>query len=299
MFPANLTRVSGDQPQWWATYCIATMINCVSANRPDQLTLWASAMGATSLLFLPPDELLLSGVGIVSDGQEAIVGFQGTYNGYQGVTEILLTPQTTSPGVPGQVHGYFGACFQSRLAAMSAIIGALPPGFPALFSGHSAGGAIAEIACKYFCTNGPLASAGLISFGAPRAGNGQFSAASAEPILRVITQNDLVPSLPPRTSPVLAIIGNVANISYGWNYTHSSLGWILLNGGGTRRGTTAIVDSWGPPNPIPALRLQAAIPAMFAAHLLTNYCAMLLALANVQGSPINLAAMIAINAAIG
>lgn len=74
-------------------------------------------------------------------------------------------------------------------------------------TGHSMGGALANLIANEFCSEGRVPVAGTYTFGAPRVGDAAFAELCLAPHYRVENQHDLVPHIPP--PPSLAGIGKL------------------------------------------------------------------------------------------
>lgn len=299
MFIAGLVAANENRPAYWQSYVLGTLVRAVSFGRPDIIANWCAAVNGTQIYYSPPDDNLLSGVGIVRDETTAIVAFQGTSNTLQLIQQILQSPQGIFAGISGSVNGYYGSCFFERKAAMQNVIDALPATFNFFFAGHSAGGAIAHVSFKWFDEYRDFNAIGCVTFGQPRTGNPTFANGTRVPYVRWITQDDFIPGLPPNTMQAYALLGPVATHVLGLNYRHARDGWLLLSDGRTVGGSASIVDTWGPPNANPFLRLRNAWPACYNAHQMLRYNDALLARSTAQGSPVSLAPFIAMNGQMG
>ena len=298
LIPGLLTN-NESFPTWWNAYIHATLVNVVSAGRQDLLGTWATLTGAVSLYYAAPNDDTLSGVAIVGDDVSAVVAFQGTRNTLQVIAQILQSPQQTYPGIAGSVNGYYGACFFEQKAIYQTLIDALPPDFKLYFAGHSAGGAIAHVAFKWFDEFENFDAVGCVTFGQPRTGNPYFARNTPAPFLRVIAQDDFVVTLPPNTFQTLQLVGPFAAAILGANYNHARAGWVLNIDGTTVPGDRNIIDTWGPPAVNALLRLRRCWTDCYARHLIANYASLIWPRAQLQGSPVDLLAFKAINDAIG
>lgn len=299
MFVPGLTTQDEVHPVWWNAYVHLTLVRITSANRTDLLNQWASLVGGTQIFNTPSDDNFLSGMSVVRDEGSAVVAFQGTSNTLQVLAQIMQSPQGVFTFVGGAVNGYYGACYQERLAAFQSVLNTLPVTFQFFFVGHSAGGAIAHVAYKYFDEFIHYKTLGCITYGQPRTGNAYFANGTISPFLRLIAQDDFVVGLPPGAFQSFALLGPFASVVLGLNYSHARDGVILFNDGTTLPGNASILDTWGPPLASAFLRLRSCWPACYSAHATLNYATLLQRLAARQGSPISLAPFIAMNAAIG
>jgi hypothetical protein len=285
-------------PAWWKLYILGTLSRVVNDGRQDLFNAWCTAAGVNPLLWIVPNEDLLSGVGLAGDGKNAICSFQGTRNIAQLVTQAYLSPQSASPVLPGRLHAFYQAIFQDRLAAIGPTIAALQADAPLCFVGHSAGGAIATAMATNYKIASPTRAVSLNTFGAPRVGNAWFNQSVPSPCLRLIVEDDFIPALPPHQFESILFLGPIANATFGFNYVHPRQGWRLWNNGTTSRGGVFLVDNFGPVNPIPYLRLVTCWNGCFSAHHMSNYVTRLIDVTNAQGSPVSLTAFEAINNAM-
>jgi len=299
MFIPGLLTNNESFPTWWNPYIHATLVNALSAGRQDLILAWATAAGGLTLYYAAPNDDTLSGVAIVADDESAVVAFQGTRNTLQVIAQIMQSPQQTYAGIAGSVNGYYGAVFFEQKAIYQSVIDNLPHEFKLYFTGHSAGGAIAHVAYKWFDEFEDFDARGCVTFGQPRTGNPRFCQNTSPPFLRVIAQDDFVVTLPPNTFQTLQLIGPAASLLLGANYNHARAGWVLNTNGTTVPGNASIIDTWGPPVPLAMLRLRRCWGDCYGRHLISNYAAMLWPRAQAQGSPVDLLPFKAINDAIG
>lgn len=299
MFIDGLLTNNESYPTWWNAYIHATGVNALSAGRADLLNQWAGLIGGDTIYFAAPNDDTLSGVAIVADSSSAVVLFQGTRNTLQVIAQILQSPQQTYPGIAGSVNGYYGAVFFEQKALYQNLIDNLPNNFKLYFTGHSAGGAIAHVAYKWFDEFEHFDALGCVTFGQPRTGNPRFAQNTSPPFLRIIAQDDFVVTLPPSAFQTLQLIGPFAAALLGANYEHARSGWILNVDGTTIPGDRNIIDSWGPPVLNAFLRLRRCWTDCYTRHLISNYAALLFPRAQVQSSPVGLLPFKAINDTIG
>jgi Lipase (class 3) len=299
MFIPGLLTNNESFPTWWNAYIHATLVNCVSAGRQDLLINWCTLAGGLQLYYAAPNDETLSGVAIVVDDVSAVVAFQGTRNTLQVIAQILQSPQQTYPGIAGAVNGYYGAVFFEQKALYQSAIDSLPPDFKFYFAGHSAGGALAHVAYKWFDEFENFDARGCVTFGQPRTGNPRFAQNTSPPFLRIIAQDDFVVTLPPNTFQTLQLVGPLAAVVLGANYNHARAGWLMNLDGTTVPGNSNIIDTWGPPIPNALLRLRRCWTDCYGRHLISNYVSMLFPRAQAQGSPVDLLPFKTINDTIG
>lgn len=299
MFIDGLLRSRELAPDYWKSYVLGTFLRAVSMGREDIIDDWTAAVGGTEIYYSPPNDNTLSGCGIVRDEFSAVIAFQGTDSNFNLMNQVLQSPQAPFDGLTGTVNAYYGACFFERKAAFQNVINALPTDFQLFFLGHSAGGAIAHVAYRWFDHHVNFRTRGCITFGQPRAGNPRFCTATTSPFLRWIAQDDSIPGLPPNEYQAFGLIGSFAGNVLGLNYRHARDGWVMLNNGTIRPGSSSIVDHWGPIITNGYLRLRDAWPILQNSHGMRNYLILLRALTELQGAPISMGPYWAMNSQMG
>ena len=110
----------------------------------------------------------------------------------------VVDPLVASPGIPGSVHQGFSHAVDGLWSWTLAQVQALPKGKPLYVTGHSKGGAMANIGAM------KLAAAGyapyVCTFEAARCGDAAFAAGFAKAITHAVRyefQDDIVPHVPP------------------------------------------------------------------------------------------------------
>lgn len=125
----------------------------------------------------------------------AILAFRGTADFADWQIDLNAVPRAM-PGRPGiRVHCGFWDAWASVAPEISAAIAALPPALPVYITGHSLGGALAQVGAAALDHNPNLAA--CYTFGSPRVADQGFDALVACPHYRVVDNWDLVPSVPP------------------------------------------------------------------------------------------------------
>jgi hypothetical protein len=158
-------------------------------------------------------------------------------------------------GLPGRVHRGFANALEASWSALQTLITAsVDRQQPVWVTGHSLGGAEATMTAVRLSRQG-LPMGPLYTFGAPRAGNGDFARAAdmelGRAIYRVVNETDLVPRLPPSgpaadgASPIVPFAGGVAAI---WlrdlDYMHpGQMKWFEMPEGGGLTSFASLDDS--------------------------------------------------------
>jgi hypothetical protein len=110
----------------------------------------------------------------------------------------LVDPLVTAPNVPGSVHQGFSHAVNGLWSWTLAQVQALPKNKPVYITGHSKGGAMANIAAMKFVAAG--FSPYVCTFEAARAGDPAFAEGFAKAVMHAVRyefQDDIVPHIPP------------------------------------------------------------------------------------------------------
>lgn len=118
-------------------------------------------------------------------GDAVIVVFRGTdsIERFPQNLKLLLAPEGE-----GKVHRGYREAVDLLWPRLSAHLA----GRRAWFTGHSLGGGLALVAAARYAP-----ARGVVTFGAPRAGNRDFRDAFPVPVFRFVNNSDFVPDLPP------------------------------------------------------------------------------------------------------
>jgi hypothetical protein len=153
--------------------------------------------GAGGVGWLTPPRAVVAGcnaalIGETPDG--CVLAFRGTLppadtGSLADWLEDLDASPVTDPAYAGLVH----AGFRDGLAGLWPLL-APPPG-PLFITGHSMGGALAQMAAYRLGPRSPV----VVTFAAPRCGDATFAAALgiAAQVIRYENQGDIVPTVPP------------------------------------------------------------------------------------------------------
>lgn len=139
----------------------------------------------------------------VNPQEFAVLAFQGTCDP-QGWGFDLNALREPLPGFHGvEVHQGFWGAWEVLAAGVRAAVDALPADLGLYITGHSLGGALAQIASAELERD---TLAGCYTFGSPRVATAQFDTLVKCPHYRVINAWDLVPGVP---------------LAAWWGYEHS------------------------------------------------------------------------------
>ncbi len=125
----------------------------------------------------------------------AVLAFRGSasFEAWESNLDARLVPLHGGP--PGLlVHEGFQADFEGVRAAAEAAVAGLPDDLPLYVTGHSMGGAVAQLAAA--ALEGRRVAAAY-TFGSPRVATRAFDALVRVPHYRVVHDRDLVPGVPP------------------------------------------------------------------------------------------------------
>lgn len=173
-------------------------------------------------------------IAFLRQGDHYLAWCAGTVNVNQwlGNVQGFLAPAPWNDGV--LVHGYFKALAdffweqgQSRLPPVA-------PGVRWTITGHSLGGAIAQILAVYLGQRYGTENVELLTFGQPKAfTEGLIEADLWARYVRVRVWGDPVPQVPPDRvlSWFLSIGLPSAQLSVAFGWTHYGSGWMLNSGG--------------------------------------------------------------------
>ncbi|KAJ2005059.1 hypothetical protein GGI06_005493 [Coemansia sp. S85] len=139
-------------------------------------------------------------VGVNHRRRQAVVAFRGTTHVMDTVTDARVLQRRWPASVNGsRVHSGFLAAYGSARAHVRGV-----DGYALAFVGHSLGGAQAVLAAADFCAARACDHVTLVTFGAPRVGNGAF-AAHANAVVgaswRVVHGADAVAQVPRTLGP--------------------------------------------------------------------------------------------------
>jgi triacylglycerol lipase len=125
---------------------------------------------------------------VVADERATILVFRGTSSRRDLLTDLMVRKEAVRGG---RVHRGFLAAWDSvRHQVICALLEADVVGRPLFITGHSLGGALAELAESTLCASA------VYTFGQPRVGNASFAAAGHFHCYRIVHEEDPVPRVP-------------------------------------------------------------------------------------------------------
>lgn len=138
---------------------------------------------------------------LAANDDQAVLCFRGTTDEKDWATNTQAKPQPSPYDLPGLTfHKGFWRAYeqiadQIELAVLQHVAGS---GKTLFITGHSLGGALAQISAAHLCQVKPGIDIGCVyTFGAPRAANGAYKKVVPVPLHRVINGWDVVPIVPP------------------------------------------------------------------------------------------------------
>lgn len=222
----SLVTIPNVNPPLWVLYAHAVLLRAVAQGNEVQITEWCAWAGGATFRFFPATSVFLSNFCLITDGQVGIGVFAGTRNITQLIGQIAGSTMRNDLAIPANVST-FDLVYADRVTALAiSVIPATLRDAPILITGHSLGGAIAEILAARKI-DGTFTNVSLLTYGQPRTGDGTLAARAPANYVRVVNQGDPVPGIPPRPvamnffpnalGPVLSAIG----------YTHGGSAWLI------------------------------------------------------------------------
>jgi len=183
-------------PTWRAAYSDRTALLMVrfaqyAYARPEAINTMIAPGGFGRIAALTADDIQV----FLADGPEmAILSFRGTADladwGYD--LDARLIPMPGRDGIA--VHAGFWQAYGDIAAWCRARVNALPPDLGLYITGHSLGGALAQLAAADLERD---TLAACYTFGSPRVATKAFDALVKCPHYRLVDNWDLVPGVPP------------------------------------------------------------------------------------------------------
>ena len=223
-------RVDPSNPAAWVLYAHVTLLRATGYGNAEMLAAWQAWAGATSYTFLEATAFIQSNAVVMSDGANAIISYEGTRNVHQLLLQIVGSGQTSTLAFPGKVSTFDYWCAVQRNAAVLGALSSLPAGAGITLTGHSLGGALAQVTANMQQNGGPYSPISLVTFGQPRTGDPAFCAATATPFTRLTNAADPVPNIPPTYQILSQIVNFLSPVQIFWNYVHTSPNWIPADG---------------------------------------------------------------------
>lgn len=144
----------------------------------------------------------------------------------------LAYPQGAYTGIHGFVHNVWAAMAFEFRRVLTPVLQALPgSGRKVLLTGHSMGGAVAQILSHLLDGYLGLQPRGVVAFGAPMPGNIGFAEMTAWPVVRIDNRGDVVPYLPYSVRPSFLRPIRRAVADLAWVYSPVGRGWVLAADG--------------------------------------------------------------------
>jgi hypothetical protein len=212
----DVTRVSDDVARTYAKF--AGVGYCLQNNKVRDWTCLGHCSGGTEntqVLKLDTDSQtdIKYYVAINHRLRSIIVGIRGTLTPMNVLVDLSWVPldYTDFPGAPNgaMVHAGFliaglriGGAIRDQLLGLANTY----PTYTIDFTGHSLGGAVAQVTALNFVARTPISPSRVrvLTYGAPRIGNDLFAAAISmagfNAVTRVTFNNDLVPHIPFRNT---------------------------------------------------------------------------------------------------
>lgn len=200
-FIADFPLGRGTVQYWLATLCRATYQTSGDAFR---LAARAVVPSSYPITFVPNAAGLVPGYGLIVLPDCGVLAISGTTNLGQWLEQLFAS--TTSPtSFPTSGQQDNGATLATYLTAANtihaAVAAVMPDDRPLLLTGHSMGGAVAELLhYRYRGSFGGRRPSRCLTFAAPKPGNATVAEnmrTSSAVLRRLIVEGDFVPALPP------------------------------------------------------------------------------------------------------
>lgn len=226
----RLVTIPNTNPPLWVLYAHAVLLRAVAQGDETQIAAWCAWAGGATFRFFAATESILSNFCLITDGLVGIGVFAGTRNLTQLVAQIAGSAMANDPAIPANVST-FDLVYADSVTALAR--STIPPTLrnaPVLITGHSLGGAIAELLAARRI-DGAFTNVSLLTFGQPRTGDSSLAARAPANYVRVVNQGDPVAGIPPRplvmsmflerSDPALAAVG----------YSHGGAAWLITPDG--------------------------------------------------------------------
>ncbi|MAX81613.1 MAG: hypothetical protein CL843_15740 [Crocinitomicaceae bacterium] len=194
----------GENVEKWSYIGKAEFGDCAPFHLPDEATLIQEIHAEEPSFFWGKSSATKYPFGLlVETDRHVVIAFRGTVGYMEWINNgLVLQRQLEIPGIefPLKVHSGFLEIFksiQTHLDQYWNTIDTLRQDKPLIITGHSLGGAIAQLSALYLRMLEPT----VYTFGAPRVGDPEFVKAynnSIKHSFRVVNGYDWVPSLPPK-----------------------------------------------------------------------------------------------------
>lgn len=160
----------------------------------------ASWLGYQTLFFVDVYDAVVPRVLFGIDGDGIIVSVEGTRNTNQVIFYTGVSEMIPAVGIDGDswVHNGFYSLLQACNLIVNNQIAHVPATVPIAFTGHSLGGAIAQLLAVWHKKNTNRTVANCVTFAAPGIGSqGLVDLAESIPVVNIRRLGDLIPLMPP------------------------------------------------------------------------------------------------------
>lgn len=226
---------SGWRPDLY--YWLATVNILAYQDYPQFNERVLNAPGPCQFRIIANDPTLVPQITVAVYDTAILIAIHGTRGGWQWAQNVVGTPPT--PGnVPGLAHAYFQNVSNTTRGSVARAIADMigDRRLPILLTGHSLGGAAAQIMAHHFADIYGFPITGVVTFGAPAVGNTSFADAARWPVIRLENTFDPVPYL--LSLVTFSWLTPVRRLAWAHfiGYKHSGRGYLLDS-------TGAVMDS--------------------------------------------------------
>lgn len=226
----RLVTIPNNSPPLWVLYAHIVLLRAIAQGDQVQIAAWCEWAGGATFRFFAATESLLSNFCLITDGQVGIGSFAGTRNLSQLIGQIAGSTLANDTSIPANVST-FDLIYADAVTALAvSVIPAALRDAPVVITGHSLGGAVAEILAARR-VDGSFTNVSLLTFGQPRTGDSTLAARAPANYVRIVNQGDPVPGVPPRPVNISAFLrGTGPNPTRG-SYAHGGNAYLITGDG--------------------------------------------------------------------
>lgn len=236
--PERFFDLTPDGPDWAAYYFWATLCRLTYFNSPELKSQAAQVAGPGIVLHAGAAIPAFPAIDVYGwDGCMGVV-IQGTQGYQQYLFQALGANQVNASPWPGLVSLFWTAVAAELWPMIDQAAAVLQPR-RLLFSGHSYGGAVAQLLGYQARQRFGLDFRGVVSIGSPAVGNAAFCTAMTWPHWRLVNEGDPVPYLPPAANFCVPGFPPPGLFTSYAAYDHFGRGFLLQANGAALAGQTA------------------------------------------------------------
>lgn len=180
-------------------YWLASLNNLAYHRLDSQLEALLNVPGPCSWEFFAVAAAYGVDVIYANYGNWYLVVVRGTQYWIDWGNDVYFVPMVVVPGIPGLIHPGWNNIAKGIYDAVKVRLHERtdPEVLPILVSGHSMGGAVAQILAHYLDAELTYRTSAVVALAAPKPGDTGFASAARWPVIRINNFVDPVPYLPP------------------------------------------------------------------------------------------------------